>query len=62
MEVKREVNIKKVSNGYILEELSDIQPETRVYRDFADLVNWIAFLFKEVGVNEKVELIRKQKM
>lgn len=46
MKILREVSIKKVNNGYILEGFS-IPEETRVYKDFAELINWITILFDE---------------
>jgi len=58
MEAIREVNIKKVENGYILEDLA-LPPETRVYKDFAELIDWIALLFDERKPTEKIELIKR---
>ena len=59
MEVIREVSIKKAENGYILEDLA-LPPEIRIYKDFGELVDWVALLFDERKVNEKIELVKKE--
>ena len=60
MEVIREVSIKKVEDGYILEDLL-LPPEIRIYKDFGELVDWVALLFDERKVNEKIELAKKER-
>ena len=60
MKVIREVSIKKVEDGYILEDLL-LPPEVRIYKDFGELVDWVALLFDERKVNEKIELAKKER-
>ena len=59
MKVIREVSIKKVSNGYILDDLA-LPRETRIYKDFGELITWIAFIFGEIEVGEEIELVRRK--
>ena len=59
MKVIREVSIKKVEDGYILEDLA-LPPEVRTYKDFGELITWIAFIFGEIGAGEEVELVKRK--
>ena len=60
MKILREVSIKKVSNGYFIDDLV-VPEETRVYKDFGELITWLAFLFDEIAVGEEIELVKKEK-
>ena len=59
MRILQEVNIKRVSNGYILEN-NGVVKETTVHKDFGELITWIAFIFGEIGVGEEIELVKRK--
>ena len=51
-----EVEIEKVSNGYIVRKYCDdsTDSETRIYKDFSEVINWVAWIFDERRQGEKI--------
>jgi len=53
------IEIKKVDNGYIVKKYG-YGDETNVYRDFLEIINWIAWIFNErISHEEVVECLAK---
>ena len=48
------VEIEEVNNGYIARKYTVLGDEIRVYKDFLEMINWIALVFNEKTPDEEI--------